>query len=355
MPASPPTMSATESITVNHTLCSVKNSEQQVHSTSSSQPIPKPAPFPTLKPEAGSILAIVQENSPRELYVSPLLWSEKHLELLQCRFLRRKIPSYEKVTVVPSKPQSSSAEHELEWLDSRTPLDWAARAAEHIPGCYVESTRTSLVTSILAVCSYKRADASSPTFRFDNGHYKTKLATSALYTLDSVPSLAYLDLSRLKSVRAAYRFRRRKRMKFLRNVVSDPETPPTDPFIVAVLIALAQGQQKAETRRTSGPGSNTPRLQGKGAPPAGQIEQQPPRILRYVHVLATPHGRTPSLYLYTAFIPPAFLSKFSQPRKASPHDTITIFSYRLSLGPPYHLPGKVQAVLNAERPTKKVL
>ena len=46
---------------------------------------------PVQAPEPSSINGIIREHSRERLYVTPLQWSEKHLQLLDCQFARKAI------------------------------------------------------------------------------------------------------------------------------------------------------------------------------------------------------------------------------------------------------------------------
>ncbi|KAF5018789.1 hypothetical protein F66182_9207 [Fusarium sp. NRRL 66182] len=183
-------------------------------------------------PEPSSINSIIREHSRSRLYVSPLHWISQHLQLLDCQFVLKK--------TAKQKHEESSQEE-----------------------------RQRLGSTDQSSCSKSKALGNRQ--HFDQrvvSALKTDGAFSCSSSRSTAPSLAYLDLETLgsrrdKSVRFSSSNRvnppiaslREKRQRQLRPLIE-----VEDPYIAAVLIALAQGRrrqrdasEKEDTNRAEAP------------------------------------------------------------------------------------------------------
>lgn len=103
------------------------------------------------------------------------------------------------------------------------------------------------------------------------------------------------------------------RQKRLRNI--QPTKEAEDPYIAAVLIALAQEQQRQRAEAAA---------KNEGA------SIKSPKHLK-VHVLALSELKVPSLYFYTARIPSTFLDRLDSPSLHIPSKPFHISYHRIFL------------------------
>jgi hypothetical protein len=163
------------------------------------------------------------------------------------------------------------------------------------------------------------------------------LKTDGLFTNYGAisPTLAYIDMKMLalrrKSLFELSRNRRTSTpvlsilQKKLRTI--QPQVEANDPFLGAVLIALAQ-----ERRRCKELSSAVEKV--GSASPACHAETggTPPEHSRIrVHLLALSAQHKDSLYLYTASIPYAFLDRFDMPSRSFPGDVVTFSNFPVPL------------------------
>ncbi|KFA81337.1 hypothetical protein S40288_08311 [Stachybotrys chartarum IBT 40288] len=225
-------------------------------------------------PEAGSILAIMRENYGSRLYVPPLLWTAEHVQLLGFRFLAKELPRIRKL---PPKSQLSSDSKDV-IKASVTPLDYAAHAAESLSRPCTVNARTAAVGDILAACNFEYTGKSWPSFYFDRDRYSVRLPAPALFKSGSnTPLLAYMNLDTLQPMREEFFYQRKFRSCFydsrqkqhrinppvsrlIRKLLRQlqPENEYEDPYIVAVLIALAQEQYFVQKQLSGSGARNAP-------------------------------------------------------------------------------------------------
>lgn len=151
-------------------------------------------------------------------------------------------------------------------------------------------------------------------FRF-NGHTASVLRTDGVWSIGSAaPSLAYVDLCNLATQReeriyCTPRLKRWNRpVSILRSKKLDQHTPSNDaedPYIMAILIALAREQRRKQQKdgaRTGTASHNVSLIAVRGIPPR-------------------------TLFFYTARIPTSFLDKLDRPAQFSPSCPVLV-SYR---------------------------
>lgn len=114
-----------------------------------------------------------------------------------------------------------------------------------------------------------------------------------------------------------------------------------DPYVVALLIALAQLQKQYRTAnmlqdqddREGTTKYKVCNLQSLLAPASRILEL----ISSEVSVILLPFRTTHRLILFTASVPNTFLQRLEQPSRYIPSDYLSISSYRIPLNPPEQL------------------
>ncbi|CAH0025850.1 unnamed protein product, partial [Clonostachys rhizophaga] len=302
-----------------------------------------PDPPPTLpdtalgKPERKSICAIMRQHCRSRLYIPPIYWTSEHLKLLGCEFSSKEVPQNERRRRSPisvALQVSDDGTVAVEKMD--TTLGYAVRAAGLLSRPCAMEGRVSAVISLLAACGIEQRDIQT------DGIFASEFATAFL---------AYINLDVLHSLRSQHirqKFLPRTRVRgrlnspvaslIRKNICRlKPENEIEDPYIVAVLIALAQHQY----RRREQLRNNT-----AASAPSPEQEDCFSKLFK-VHLLAVPDIAARELYLYAARIPPAFLDKFDQPSKFSPSRPISVTYYSLPLRNARKLPKRLLDALRA--------
>ncbi|KAH7303002.1 hypothetical protein B0I35DRAFT_485415 [Stachybotrys elegans] len=144
-----------------------------------------------------------------------------------------------------------------------------------------------------------------------------------------------------------------------------PRNKVEDPYIVAILVALAQ-EQKRRQGTEARPSENVTMAGTSDLDPVTQrfrsllprsisgVTEMPKETMAYfkTHLLAvTPGTKTDgqSLYFYTARIPAAFLDRFDRPSQYFPCDPILISYYRIPLESGMSTIAMIRRVISAVR------
>ncbi|KJZ76408.1 hypothetical protein HIM_04137 [Hirsutella minnesotensis 3608] len=217
-------------------------------------------------PEAGSVWAIIRDNSRSRLFVPPLLWTAEHVKLLGFRILAKEVPRCKRLNRPIHPELKPSGEGKDVPKASVTVRDCAANAAKSLSEpCSVEA-RMGAASDILAACNFSYTGTYSPLLYFDHNRYDARLPAPAVFASESnTRSLAYMNLDTLQHVRRQYLYRRKFRSCFydsgkkrarvnvpvsrlIRKMLRrfQPRNEMEDPCVVAVLIALAQEQYRAQ-------------------------------------------------------------------------------------------------------------
>ncbi|OBT61432.1 hypothetical protein VE03_08974 [Pseudogymnoascus sp. 23342-1-I1] len=299
-------------------------------------------------PEPNSTNAIIIEYCRRRLYVQPVLWTPKQLELLESELVDVDFPSLPKET-------DATYGH-------------AVRAATQLrKSCMPEAT-DSVVRQLLAACKVEYL-GSHELLSFHFGHHAIDLRTDGLFASRSTtPSLAYINLDSFHSfrnecIRRKFLGRSTHRRKGAQNYpiarlidksfrCLQPEKEAEEPYMVAILIALAQQQRRQHQQRKnsiseSGEVSSARQSNLYTIPRPG--EQDKPLLSKSFKVclLAVTGTIAPKLYFYAARIPSQFLDKFDLPSKFSPSGPILISYYSVPPPNPGKLPKKLYCALHA--------
>lgn len=195
----------------------------------------------TERTELRSVNDILRRHPRDRLFVPPLHWTSQHLSLLECCFHRKK-------AVVPDQCQQSQVSEFLRC------------SVAHLRNAYL--ARTSIIHDLLESYNLRRCSTSQLYLRVSQRSLAS-LETDGLFWPDSPaspasPRLAYLDLTttRLRrnkpiTVRKCERHNppaARLRRKWQRRL--QPADEHEDPYIAAVLMALAQAQHRDRAAST---------------------------------------------------------------------------------------------------------
>ncbi|KAK4202194.1 hypothetical protein QBC40DRAFT_46356 [Triangularia verruculosa] len=253
--------------------------------------------------EPASINDILRQHSRDRLFVLPLQWTAQHLALLGCYFARKEI-----------EPHG--------YEQAQFPEAFRLTACQ-LPDSII--AKTAIICDLLEHFKLSRYGTKLD-FQFDR-RVVASLETDGVFSpAPTPPRLAYLDLEATQLRRdnsvPFIRSRRpnppavrlqRKRRRRLR-----PAKDIEDPYIAAVLIALAQEQYYRDQAAPTGPDPK-------------------------VHLLA---AKGDNLYFYTALIPSHFLDRFDQPTQRYPISPIPITYVQIPIRPEGELLSSMKLVLS---------
>ncbi|KAI1108158.1 hypothetical protein F5Y14DRAFT_437188 [Nemania sp. NC0429] len=271
--------------------------------------------LPYQPPHPLSINGLIRKHCRDRLYVHPLQWTSQHLELLGCRFV-----CHDEVAMFPSQQLGSSLP-----LPSEAIIHAAINRLRH-PS--MRKYEAPTVQIFLEACNaIPLLGRSSLSFNFEQKTVAT-VPTSGIFTRRSgrlSPTLAYLDLNRVgleryQSIKPPKRFsppvdriKQKQRCRF------QPSDEAEDPYIAAVLVALAQGLQHRQ-RIANGPVDDL-----DSAELAGQSDES-----FQVRLLALASEER-SLYFYTATIPGTWLDGLNEPSRYRETDILRVSYCRIKL------------------------
>ncbi|KAH6981743.1 hypothetical protein BKA56DRAFT_584414 [Ilyonectria sp. MPI-CAGE-AT-0026] len=286
-----------------------------------SSPAPRPEPSSTgdsldavkHAPEPGSVNAIIRTHNRTRLYVKPIYWTSDQLRLLGCQFFLSELQRRDTATL-KSSPAVAKDKDAANKLQRQEPSRQVIRAARQICLIAVPEFKKDAMHDFLVANGFQCQKSERLPFRF-NGHTASVLRTDGVWSIGSAaPSLAYVDLCNLATQREdrIYCTPRLKRwnqpVSILRSKKLDQHTPSNDaedPYIMAILIALAREQRRKQQKEGSSTGTtshNVSLVAVRGIPPR-------------------------TLFFYTARIPSSFLNKLDRPSQFSPSCPILV-SYR---------------------------
>ncbi|KAL7941401.1 hypothetical protein V8C42DRAFT_335051 [Trichoderma barbatum] len=309
-------------------------------SPSASLPLASIAP-----PEPLSINGILRQRCRKRLYVTPLHWKLQQLDLLGCRFRgrgeeKKKINHNESEGHVQEPPSlqgqpQGQLQGKVKGTTKYLPTNEVIREASScLRWVRLASSRAEDVQYLLEHCGMTIDNYSTLSFYF-NGRRVAHLHTDGTFLRTSSkldgPSLAFLNLRsvgirRDNSIRPR-RFKvinppacniRRRKQESIR-----PVNEAEDPYIAAVLIALAQEQQHQQANVAA---KQENPLDREYTPDMGPKHYK-------VFVLALSALETPCLYFYTAQIPSSFLDRLDKPSQNIPSRPFRIRYHRIPLSP----------------------
>ncbi|KAI0867368.1 hypothetical protein GGS24DRAFT_515728 [Hypoxylon argillaceum] len=281
------------------------------------------------QPHPLSVNGLLRKHCRTRLFVHPLRWTAQHLELLGYQFFRRSKSELRDHSQHPHQnslqlPSEAETRQTIERLRSRS------------------NVKTWIMCQFLTGCNATYAippdDRSRLLFDFKR---KTiaRLPTNGVYSHHSnMASFAYLDLNSVVSVRdKAIRVTVSRildgpvrRIKQVQRRRLQPSIEAEDPYIVAVLIALAQGLQRQHREQSvDGPDECLESAPTKLDPAA--LPQQTPADFE-VRLLALAKDSR-HLYFYKAKIPSTSLDMFNEPSQyhSSSVVEVTYHSVRLEV------------------------
>jgi hypothetical protein len=298
------------------------------------------------RPEPGSLYDIMHDHAGTALHVAPICWSDLHCELLGAHF-------EERPTVVTPLPNLNSSERiepskmaRILTYDLHTLLRQEATPAGAF--CKNRAMKSIMSTLFPATLSRPKTGAEMSLY-FGHRIFRKMVRIPCMWkspssvdtsfdscpTLPSssfgqmpkggrdpgMPMLAYVNKSQLASVRKnMYGVLRGPkygenepvtRLNELRSKMLQPSNPNHDPYIVAILLAMAQAHfYRESSSRSSSQSSQGRRKAIRIAPP----------YFRDVQVQVITHNEgddcTSDFVVYTATVTAAFLDRFMFPDKA---------------------------------------
>ncbi|KAK4071980.1 hypothetical protein Trihar35433_4044 [Trichoderma harzianum] len=336
-----------------------KISKKQVTLHHHEAPSPSLSSFASIRPpEPLSINGILRQHCRKSVYVKPLYWTLQHLELLGCQF-HAKIAKEENARHAENaggfqgQSQGQTGGDQVPWNTTKLPPDIVIRRAVKefsrytFPSILSKVMRDILkgygmtckkqqvsplcdLPAIIIVDQCKSQFSSSLNFYFNGRHvnslctYGTFLRTT--YESDG-PSLAFLslrDVSRRRdmSIRPWHVRRNSPEYRISEKKRNDvgPANEVEDLYIAAVLIALAQNQQR---RQHAAAGTQTDTLNRKDA---SDGESKGYKVFLHAHTAMY----KPCLYFYTARVPSSFLDRLDHPSVNIPSRPFRIKYHQIS-------------------------
>ncbi|PWY74843.1 hypothetical protein BO83DRAFT_443884 [Aspergillus eucalypticola CBS 122712] len=326
-------------------------------------------PQPTIRwsIEPNSIESILRDNSRDRLYVPPVAWTLRHLRLLGCRFTLQTSKRKERPT--PQLVLLGSPVHNLR--RPNLPAD-LRRAMLQFGGRRTSEVKKTAIKETVGAYGFSRLSHSYESLSFNFRLQPiASVWTEGVFSRNSTgPSLAYVTFDGIQSRRSKFVHSSpgkgfnepvfRTCDKKLRSL--QPEHTVEDPYIMGILIALAQeqrrhrqrndqqGEEAAECSIEKRDDGHITNSTSSGMPPRCGTDRSPHycgQCLR-VTVLATSGVKDECLYVYTASISVAFLGKFDEPWRSSPSPPVVIEYYPISLRSPTKSLNKLHRVLCAE-------
>ncbi|KAI1272307.1 hypothetical protein F5Y07DRAFT_392150 [Xylaria sp. FL0933] len=272
-------------------------------------------------PHPLSVNGLIRKHCRNRLYVHPLQWTAQHLELLGYRFVRksnRKLRDHR-----PQHRHQNSLQ---------LPSEATIRATtNYLRKPSIRGFKTTIIMEFLTACNFIQLNGSRLPFDFKQQTIATVPISGIFSHRSNTVNFAFLDLECVASERdksiglsmskkldgPVWRIRR-KQQRQLR-----PSNEAEDPYVAAVLIALAQGLQHQHQKRSVNDldeclGSGPTKLDPTALPRQAATDFE-------VRLLALARDAA-SLYFYTASIPSISLDMLNEPSHY--HDTnVVLVSY----------------------------
>ncbi|KAI0435843.1 hypothetical protein F4803DRAFT_544278 [Xylaria telfairii] len=286
----------------------------------SSAPSCCPPPHPL------SVNGLIRKHCRDRLYVHPLQWTTQHLGLLGYRFVRK------------SNSKLRNHGHQRRHQNSlQLPSEATIRATtNYLRNPSIRDFKTTIIMQFFTACNLIQLDKCHLPFNFGRETITT-VPTSGVFSYRSnTASFAYLDLECVGSERntsiglsmskkldgPVWRIRRKQQRQL------QPDNEAEDPYIAAVLIALAQGLQHQHQEESSN------NLNECLEPVPTKLD---PRVLPRqtatdfeVRLLALARDAR-SLYFYTASIPSRSLDMLNEPSYYYSTNVVLVSYYAIKL------------------------
>ncbi|OJJ68672.1 hypothetical protein ASPBRDRAFT_68198 [Aspergillus brasiliensis CBS 101740] len=265
--------------------------------------------------ETGSLYSIIRRD-PRRAYVEPIGWTSYHLQSLGCSFNRQRLPG--------KGHDHDGARGEPDHKATRfLSPEHAARVKFQLAQVSTLTVKRYAVKEILEAYDIRPQGAEDLSFQF-NRHNVARLPTDGIFTLSADISsslIAFVTFDTIESLRESYiRPKRKLRNRPILNKTQNklqliqPPDQAEDPYLVALLIALAQTQRRQQYQSSI-------QLTSTATDDACHSLT--------AKVLAIPGTQSKYFYVYTATIPTEFLDKFEDPFRFTPSGPISISYYRI--------------------------
>lgn len=290
-----------------------------------------PSPISHRVAENGSIYSIIRRNSRRALYVEPIAWTSDHLQSLNCSFNRQRL--------------SRKGREYIQDNTSEEPEDGTTGSPENAARLKWQLTQVSTLTvkkyaikEILEAYSIRPQGSEDLSFRFNHQNVANLPTDGVFMSSDPLSSIAFVTFDTIKSLRESYiRPKKTTNIPILNKTRSklrllEPRDRAEDPYLVAVLIALAQTQRRQQqpSQLVNTTTNNAwSRIDRQTDSNGGKM---PSEVQSFkVKVLAIPGTRAKHFYVYTATIPTEFLDKFEEPLRYTPSSPISVSYYRIAV------------------------
>ncbi|KAI0414057.1 hypothetical protein F5X98DRAFT_350348 [Xylaria grammica] len=279
-------------------------------------------------PHPLSVNGLIRKHCRDRLYVHPLQWTAQHLELLGYRFVRK------------SNRKLRDHRHQHQHQNSlQLPSEETIRATtNYLRKPSIRDFKTTIMIEFLTACNAIQLDRSCLPFDFKRQTIAT-VPTSGIFSHCShTASFAYLDLECVGSERdksiglstskkldgPVWRIRRKQQRQL------QPSNEAEDPYVTAVLIALAQGLQHQHQKRKQGVNGPNKCLESVPTKPDPTILPRQAATHFEVRLLALARDAG-SLYFYTASIPSISLDMLNEPSHYHNNDVVLVSYYAIQL------------------------
>jgi len=299
------------------------------------------------QPDVGSLYDILHEHAGTSLHVIPICWTDRHSDLLGARFSKRAavvtpVPEFVPgLWLEPSKmAQTLTAELHTLVREDATPARAFCknRAMKHILSTLFPATLARPKTGaelnlyfghrafrkvVRIPCVWKSPSNTDLSFDSCPTLPATSFVQGSRPARDAgMPMLAYINKAQLAAIRKGlYGVPRGTdnnanepvaRLQRLRSKLLMPKDAEHDPYIVAMLIAMAQAHFYHES-------SSRPSSQSSSQGSRKSVRIAPPQF-RDIKVQVITHDEgndsNPNFVVYTATVTAAFLERFLAPHKA---------------------------------------
>ncbi|KAK3941961.1 hypothetical protein QBC46DRAFT_352821 [Diplogelasinospora grovesii] len=267
-------------------------------------------------PHPSSLNGLIQKHGRERLYVKPIRWTARHLELLECHFEQQETPGTVQASHLPSSKkldQVRNAGHAFLVANCTSAKLAAFRDLMKAHGILLPDRpdATANSSSPGQPCVPARRFLSFGFGKKNEPHYIDAVFMHPTTGCVSIGFLSYEALVMVRRLSVCGSTDKkpnppvdRRREECFRRL--EPASKWEDPYVVACLIALAQ---KECLRRAK--------------------EECPPVF--EVYLIMTTFNTTRSLYVYTARVTRYFLDRFETPSRYTPSEGLVVSYYCIPL------------------------
>ncbi|KAF9888050.1 hypothetical protein FE257_009315 [Aspergillus nanangensis] len=272
--------------------------------------------------EDNSIYSIIHRNSQIRLYVPPISWTSDHLRCLDCSFHRQIFPSDHVILHTKREPIGLPL--------IKTPAIMKKRLVR--PS--VAENKGYTIENILEAYGISPNPSECLYFQFRHRD-AAQVPTDDLYSSSAgLLNMAYITFHAIEKLRERYvqlwkrtgasLYKKRIQLKHL-----EPQDRHKDPYIVAVLIALAQQMRRYQMQQNSENLNAADDQHSRASSQPGEgMGQVPSKAQSFkVKVLAIPGVVSKYFYVYTTTVSADFLDKFDEPSRYSPSSRFLVSYY----------------------------